>query len=87
MLVFQVALGVFFGGMGLFAAVRIWMAWRVSQVPEKQSFDWRRTTSGFLVYLAMVSLLLGYIVLAELTKLPCWMLADDSDWRAAAGCE
>ena len=87
MLVFQVALGVFLGGVSLFAAFRIWMSWRMSPVPEKQPFDWKRATKGFLVYLVIVSLLLGYIVLAEMNKLPCWMLANDDDWRVVAGCE
>jgi hypothetical protein len=87
MLVFQVALGVFLGGVSLFAAFRIWMAWRMSPVPEKQPFDWKRATKVVLVYLASVSLMLGYVVLADLNKLPCWMLFDDSDWRASAGCE
>jgi len=86
MLVFQVALGVFLGGVALFISYLLLMRWMSSPSPVREFFNWKLAAGRVAIYIGIVVLFLLYIILAEAGMVPCWMLVDDSNWRAAARC-
>ena len=86
-LTFQVAAGVFLGGVALFGAYGLWLTWRALPKPQKQPFDFTQWVKNLVIYLAICVAFLGYIVLAEMGAVPCWMLTDDGDWREIAQCD
>jgi len=86
MLVFQVALGVFLGGVALFVSYLLLMRWMNSPSPVREPFDWKLVARRLAIYIGIIVLFLLYIILAEAGMVPCWMLVDDSNWRAVAQC-
>ena len=86
MLVFQVALGVFLGGVALFVSYLFLMIWMRSPKAVREPFNWKLLKMKVAIYLGLVVLFVGYIFLAEIGQVPCWMLLDDSNWRAVARC-
>ena len=86
MLVFQVASGVFLGGVALFIAYILLMIWMNSPSPVREPFNWKLVARRAAIYIGLVGALLLYIILADAGQVPCWMLVDDSNWRAVARC-
>jgi hypothetical protein len=85
-LIFQVAAGVFLGFVAFWGAYGLWLTWRALPKSQRQPFDLKKAAKSFVIWLVMVVAGLGYIVLADMGWVPCWMLVDDSDWREIAKC-
>ena len=86
MLVFQVALGVFLGGVALFVSYLFLMIWMNSPSPVREPFNWKLVARRVAIYIGLMILFLLYIILDEVGMLPCWMLSGEGDWRAVAQC-